>query len=147
MIKESQGQSIVGHVSRDSTAIPARENPTPKCESDQKPMKRKRGRRRKGKVQPPKAKTRLERQAACDMTLGQMLDDLPKASDIGAKVDAKGFKKSWVGYKFHIDTADAGIPFSCILSSAPLHDSKTAIPLADLSAQRITYLYECMAST
>ena len=146
LIKETQGQSIVGHVSRDSTAIPVRENPTPKCESDQKPMKRKRGRLRKGEVQPPKAKTRLERQTAGDMTLGQMLNDLPKACDIGAKVDAKGFKKSWVGYKFHIDTADAGIPISCILSFASLHDRQAAIPLADMSAQRVTCLYECMDS-
>ena len=109
-------------------------------------MKRERGRPRKGEVRPPKAKTRLERQAAGDMTLGQMLDDLPKACDRSAKVDAQGFKKSWVGYKFYIDTADAGILISCILSSASLHDSQAAIPLAGLSAQRVTYLYECMDS-
>ena len=116
---------------RDSTAIPAREKPTPKGESDQEPMKRKRGRPKKDEVRPPKAKTRLERQATGDMTLGQMLDDLPKACDRGAKVDAQVFRKSWVGYKFHIDTADAGIPISCILSSASLHDSQAAIPLAE----------------
>ena len=34
LIKETLGQGIVGHVSRDSTAIPAREKPTPKGESD-----------------------------------------------------------------------------------------------------------------
>ena len=70
LVKEFIGDSIVGHVSRDSTAIPAREKPTPKCKSDQKPMKRKRGRPRKGEERPPKDKTRLERQAAGDMTLG-----------------------------------------------------------------------------
>ena len=80
------------------------------------------------------------------MTLGQMLDDLPKACDIGAKVDAQGNKNSWIGYKLHIDTTDAGIPVSCILSPASLHDSQVAIPLADLSAQGVTYLYECMDS-
>ena len=78
------------------------------------------------------------------MTPGQMLDDLPKACDRGAKVDAQGFKNSWVGYKLHIDTAEGGIPVSCILSSASLHDGQAAIPLADMSAQRVTYLYECM---
>ena len=41
-------------------------------------MKRKRGRPRKGEERPPKDKTRLERQAASDMTLEQMLD--PKFS-------------------------------------------------------------------
>ena len=150
LIKETLGQCIVGHVSLASTAIPAipaREKPTPKGESDQKPMKRKRGRPRKGEVRPPKAKTRLERQAAGDMTLGQMLDDLPKACDIGAKVDAQGFKNSWVGYKFYIDSTDAGIPISCILSSASLHDSQVAIPMTDMSAQRVTYLYESMDSS
>ena len=146
LIKETLRQGIVGHVSRDSTAIPVREKPTPKGESDQKPMKRKRGRLRKGEVRPPKAKTRLEHQAAGDMTLGQMLDDLPKACDIGAKVDAQGNKNSWVGYKLPIDSADGGIPISCVLSSASLHDSQAAIPLADMSAQRVTYLYECMDS-
>ena len=83
LVKEFIGDSIVGHVSRDSTAIPAREKPTPKCKSDQKPMKRKRGRPRKGEERPPKDKTRLERQAAGDMTLEQMLDDLPKDCDRG----------------------------------------------------------------
>ena len=146
LIKETLGQGIVGHVSRDSTAIPAHEKPTPKGESDQKPMKRKRGRPQKSEVRPPKAETRLERQAAGDMTLGQMLDDLPKTCDRGAKVDAQGLKNSWVGYKFHIDSTDAGIPVSCILSSASLNDSQVAIPLADLSAQCVTYLYECMDS-
>ena len=68
LIKETLGQGIVGHVSRDSSAIPVREKPTPKGESGQKSMKCKRGRPQKGEVRPPKAKTRLERQAAGDMT-------------------------------------------------------------------------------
>ena len=55
VIREPLEQIIVGHVSRDSTAIPAHEKPTPKCKSDQKPTKRKRGRLRKGEVRPPKA--------------------------------------------------------------------------------------------
>ena len=146
VVREIMGQSIVGHISRDSTAIPAREKPTPKCKSDQKPTKRKQGRPRKDEVRPPKAKTRLERQAAGYMTLEQMLDDLPKACNIGAKVNEQGFKKSWIGYKLHIDSTDAGLPISCIFSSASLHDSQVAIPLADMTALRVTYLYECMDS-
>ena len=146
LVKEFIGDSIVGHVSRDSTAIPAREKPTPKCKSDQKPMKRKRGRPRKGEERPPKDKTRLERQAAGDMTLEQMLDDLPKDCDRGAKVNAQGFRNAWIGYKFHIDAIDNGIPVVCILTSASVHDSQVAIPLAEMTAQQITYLYECMDS-
>ena len=146
VIREPLEQGIVGHVSRDSMAIHAREKPAPKCKSDQKSMKRKRGRPRKGEVRPPKAKTRLERQAAGDMTLEQMIDDLPKACDRGAKVNAQGFRNAWVGYKLHIDAIDAGIPVSCLLSSASVHDNQVAIPLADMTAQRVTCLYECMDS-
>ena len=40
-----------------SLAISVREKPTPKCESDQKPMKRMRGRPQKGEVRSPQAKT------------------------------------------------------------------------------------------
>ena len=66
LVKEFIGDSIVGHVSRDSTAIPAREKPTSKCKSDQKPMKRKRGRPRKGEERPPKDKSSVfESHASC----------------------------------------------------------------------------------
>ena len=51
-----------------------------------------------------------------------------------------------VGYKLHIDAIDAGFPVSCLLSSASVHDSQVAIPLADMTAQRVTYLYDCMDS-
>ena len=41
-----------------------------------------------------------------------------RACDIGTKLDSKGHKTSWQGYKLHVDTADGDIPVSCILSSA-----------------------------
>ena len=53
---------------------------------------------------------------------------------------------SWIGYKLHIDAADGGIPVSCILTSASLHDSQVAIPLATMSAERVTNLYDLMDS-
>ena len=37
-----------------------------------------------------------------------------------------------------IDVADGQIPISCLLTSASLHDSQAAIPLATLSAERTT---------
>ena len=46
----------------------------------------------------------------------------------------------------HIDTADGGIPLSCILTSASLHDGQVAIPLAAMTAQRVTNLYDLMDS-
>ena len=76
------------------------------------------------------------------MTLPQMLEDLPHACDVGVKRNAKGYQESWVGYKLHIDAADGAVPLSCILTSASLHDSQAAIPLATLTATRVTNLYD-----
>ena len=75
-----------------------------------------------------------------------MIEDLPRACDVGTKRNAKGHQVSWIGYKLHIDAADGGIPVSCILTSASLHDSQVAIPLATMSAARVTNLYDLMDS-
>ncbi len=40
--------------------------------------------------------------------------------------------------------ADGGIPISAILSSASLHDSQVALPLATMSQSRVTNLYDLM---
>ena len=45
-----------------------------------------------------------------------------------------------------ISAADGGVPLSCILTSASLHDSQVAIPLATLTAARVTNLYDLMDS-
>ena len=140
LIERTQGERLVGHMSRDSTAIEGRERPTPKQPA--KP-KRQRGRPRKGEEQ-AKEPRRLERQQ--DMTLPQMLADLPRDCDIGVKRDAKGHQTSWCGYKFHLDVADGAIPVSCLLTSASVHDSQVAIPLATLTAGRVHNLYDLMDS-
>ena len=57
-----------------------------------------------------------------------MLEDLPKVCDTGVKRNAKGYQESWTGYKLHIDAIDGGIPVSCLLTSASVHDSQAAIP-------------------
>ena len=142
---------LVGHISRDSTAIEAREKP----EKSEKPAKKekkpkgKRGRRKKGEpVQPkdeaiqPKEEKRLDRQVG--MSLTQMLADLPTACNVGSKRNAKGHTTSWIGYKLHVDTADGDIPVSCILTSASLHDSQVALPLAAMTARYVTNLYVLM---
>ena len=133
---------LAGHVSRDSTAIGGRESPAPKPAPTARP-KRRRGRPRKDE---PRAKEprRLQRQAS--MTLEEMLEDLPKVCDIGVKRNAKGHQESWTGYKLHIDAIDGGIPVSCLLTSASVHDSQAAIPLARLTASRVDSLYDLMDS-
>ena len=103
--------------------------------------KRKRGRPHKGEER-PKETRRIERQLG--MTIHEMLDDLPTTCDVGTKKNAKGYKVSWNGYKLHADVADGCIPISCFLTSASLHDSQVAIPLATMTAARVTSLYDLM---
>ena len=76
------------------------------------------------------------------MTVAEMLADLPRDCDIGVKRDARGYQRSWSGYKFHLDVTDGAIPVSCLLTSASLHDSQAAIALATLTAGRVRILYD-----
>ena len=142
LVGRTLGEHLVGHISRDSTAIEAREKPAPKPAKAAKP-KRKRGRPRKGEAR-PKEPSVLERQQG--MELCEMLDDLPQACDVGRKGNAKGHGTLWIGYKLHLDVADGSIPVSCILTSATVHDSQVAIPLATMTSERVYSLYHVMDS-
>jgi hypothetical protein len=148
MVKENLGDVLVGHISRDSTAIPAREKPVAKpktpSESEPKPPK-KRGRPSKDDPPlPPKERRRLLIQP--QRSLAENLADLPILCDHNAKRNAQGFKDSWIGYKLHLDVIDGDIPISAILTSASLHDSQAAIPLAQMSQERVRSLYDLMDS-
>ena len=140
LIARTMDGHLVEHISRDATAIEAREKPRPKPKGA-KPKQRKRGRPRKGEERAKEA-SRLERQLT--MTLPQMLADLPRACDVGTKRNAKGHTTSWIGYKLHVDTADGGVPISCIMTSASTHDSQVAIPLGTVTAGRVESLYDLM---
>ena len=142
LIKATHADRLVGHISRDSTAVEAREKPV-KAEQPPAPRRR-RGRPRKGEVGPNKAPRRLERQMG--QTLPEMLTDLPTYCTVGTKRNAKGHTESWIGYKLHIDTADGDIPLTCLLTSASLHDSQAAMPLATITAARVLNLYDLMDS-
>src|SRR5208337_3893218 len=143
LIQETHADRLVGHISRDSTAIDGHEKPAkpdqPVSAAQPKP---KRGRPRKDEARPVEPPRRIERQPG--MTLAKMLDDLPRHCDVGTKRNAKGHRESWIGYKLHIDSADGGIPISCVLTSASVHDSQVAIPLATMTAARVTNLYDLM---
>ena len=144
IIKQHVSPRIVGHISRDSTAIPAREKPVRKEKTKKSraaKLKAKRGRPRKGEKR-QKPLTRLERQQ--NMKPNEMIEDLPQHCDVGTKKNSKGYKETWTGYKLHIDAADGQIPVSCILTSASLHDSQAALPLAAMSDQRVDNLYDLM---
>ncbi len=136
------GNQLIGHISRDSTAITSREKPEKKAVKAEATPPKKRGRPKKGEER-IKEPTRLEKQSA-GMSFTEMKDDLPTACNVGTKRNSKGYKTSWIGYKLHIDAADGGIPVSCLLTSASLHDSQAAIPLAELSNQRVSSCYDLM---
>jgi hypothetical protein len=144
LIKRSYEDRLVGHLARDATAIEAREKPMKIAAPAPTPAKRKRGRPKKGEVVEKKAPRRIERQAT--MSLAEMLADLPKHCAVGTKRNAKGHTISWIGYKLHLDIADGEVPISALLTSASLHDCQAAIPLATMSAGRVTNLYDLMDS-
>ncbi len=141
LAKDVLGGELVGHVSRDPTVIEGRKTPAPRPAAGKRP-KGGRGRPRKGE-EAEKGPWRLERQSD-GMSLDGMPDDLPKACGHGARRNAEGFPVSWRGCRFHLDTADCGVPVSAVLTSAPVHDSQVAIPLAKIAAGRVASLRDPM---
>ena len=172
LIADTQRDRLIGHISRDSTAILARERfPEPKAcrsslankksESSHREKKDKPARRKMEPIGPAprykrigrkgsrkrKAKgapqTRLELQAS-----GQQVDlrQLPVNCNIGAKRSSQGATQYWRGYKLHLDVADGQIPITTLVTSANLHDSQAAIPMMRESSRRVTYLYDLMDS-
>ena len=165
VILNTQKGRLIGHIARDSTAIPARERFPVTAEhkkqrqekkrekQQQRELKRKalrnktaiprKKRVRKGSFDKKKAAergSRIERQRK--QKIEQMLSELPTQCDVGSKINSQGNQDSWRGYKLHCDTADGQIIVAALLTSASVHDSQAAIPLMTLSSQRVDYLYE-----
>lgn len=139
LIAHTQQGRLIGHIARDSTAIEARERmhaaPRRKAKA-----KRKLGRPRK--CDGALSATRLPRQRR--QSLRHMLAELPRHCSLGVKKGSSEHQQCWRGYKLHLDVADGQIPISCLLTAASLHDSQVAIPLATMTAQRVTSLYDLM---
>jgi hypothetical protein len=165
MIKTNLGDKLIGHISRDSTAIEAREKVSPlkaqpqaiepimgepapaQLEPVKVPepqIKPKRGRPRKDEPRTPVVLKQSPLQRQSTQTLEQMLQELPQTCSVGTKKNAKGYKVSWRGYKLHLDTACCGVIISAVLTGAAVHDSRVALPLSVISAQRVEPLYELM---
>jgi len=142
LIRAHRQPKLVGHCSHDATAIEARERPVKKAKTAAAP--RRRGRPRRGDVREPKPPRRVEVQGG--RRLAENLAELPRQCDVGCKRNTKGHPSWWVGYKLHLTVTDGDIPISAILTSASLHDSQVAIPLMQMSAQRVTSLYDLMDS-
>jgi hypothetical protein len=133
MLKTHYADKIAGHISRDATAIHARETAAKK-----EPKLVVQSAEGEDPVSPEP--TRLQRQL--ERTQDENIADLPRACDWGTKKDSKGKKQTWRGYKLHLDTVDGDLPVSWLLTSASLHDSQAAIPLAQMSAERVISLYD-----
>jgi hypothetical protein len=144
LIQRTQAERLIGHISRDSTAIEVREKAQPKLKVDPQAPPVRRSHHKTKKPKSPEQMTRLDRQCSGTMTVEQMLAELPRACDAGCKTNSKGNKAYWVGYKLHLDVADGQIPISCVLTSASLNDTQVAVPLALRTAQRVTSLYDLM---
>ena len=142
LIKKAHEEILVHNVSRDSTAIEAREKPERKIERIKITLKRKRGRPHKEEIVLEKEPTILEKQQT--KNLQEMMKELSQNCDIGTKRNSKGHTVSWIGYKLHIDTGDNGIPLSCLLTSASVHDSSVSLPLEEITGDRVTSLYTLM---
>lgn len=126
LVREAYNDRLVGHISRDSTAIEVRQHA------------------KKGKAKSRSDnENRIERQSS-GLPLDEMIADLPTAADWGAKRNSRGNFSFWFGFKLHVDWDDAMTPISCVLTSASTHDSQAAIPLATMSDQRVTNLYDLM---
>lgn len=140
MIKVHCKNRIIGHLSRDSTAVESREKVIViKPKEDTVP--RKRGRPKKGEEK-PKEKRVVELQL--DRSLEENISNLPTHCNKGTKKNSNGYQISWKGYKLHLDCIDGDIPTSAILTSASVHDSQVAIPLAQMSDKRFKNLYDLM---
>ena len=163
LIRQHLGQAVIGHIARDSTAIHARERAQysqaetaalneakaakqARLGKTAKPPKR-RGRPPAGANKTDKdgkAKPRSRIPAQLLQTPAQALAELPQLCNKGKKRNAQGNFNTWVGYKLHLDVACCGVPITAALTSASVYDNQVSVPLARLSAQRVTSLYTLM---
>jgi hypothetical protein len=144
LVADYQKDRLVGHINRDSTAIPVRETPV-NTKKDVLPVekpKQKRGRPRKGEVRPAKASTTIELQAG--RSARNSLSKLPKACAWGCKKNSQGKVSCWKGYKLHLDVTDIGLPITAIVTGANVHDSQAAIPMEKLTGKKVQHLYSLM---
>ena len=157
LIRKHLGASVIGHIARDATAICARERAqysaaetaafkaakAAKADKTPKAPKR-RGRPAAGSAKTAKAEPRSRIPAQLLQTAEEALADLPQLCNKGKKRNAQGHLNTWVGYKLHLDVACCGVPITAVLTSASVYDNQVSVPLARLSAQRVTSLYTLM---
>jgi transposase len=140
LVTTAYKDKIVYHISRDSTAIEAREKEVKK-EAEKKEKKR-RGRPKKGETRPEAPQSKIEKQTG--ESAEKSLEDIDKECSYGCKKNSQGNISFWRGYKLHLDISDIGFPVSAVVSGANVHDSQLAIPMEKMSERKVTFLYSLM---
>jgi len=141
MVSYNHEGKIVGQICRDSTAIVGRENPVKK-KKEITPVKKKRGRPKKGEQKQEKKLKRLARQFK--MKPYEALKEVNHACSWGCKKNSQGNVQFWKGYKLHLDVTDMGIPVAAVVTGANVHDSQVSLPLEKMSEKRVVHLYSLM---
>lgn len=142
IVTEHRGGAIVGHISRDSTAIRAREKPANKKKDVGERPKRRGGRPKKGEERRAKEQKRLARQLK--QQPGRAIRELDRCCAWGRKVNSQGNAEFWKGYKLHLDVDDMGIPITAVVTGANVHDSQAAIPMEKKTTGIVHRLYSLM---
>ena len=123
LVKETLSDRLIGHISRDGTAIESREKPARKEKEPEVPeqLPKKRGRPKKGEIREAKP-GKLEQQRG--KTLAQLLAGLPRCCDRGTKSNAQRYTNSWNGYTLHIAPHDSGPPRTAPLTPPANHPAQ-----------------------
>jgi len=141
LVRETQQGRLIGHIARDSTAIEARER-----YPENPPAKRQKKRYKMGpkpkRNMPASPRSNIEAQRR--MQTSEVIAELPRHCSLGVKKSSKGYQQYWRGYKLHLDVADGHIPITALLTGACVHDSQVAVPLMNITSERVTYLYDLM---
>ena len=142
MFEDITKEKLFAHNSIDATAVEGREKPAKKEKEDTAKPKKKRGRPKKGEQAPPPDPKRIDLQP--NRSLEDNIKELPNQCDVGTKRNSKGHTTHWIGYKLHLGVVDGDIPAAAILTSASTHDSQVAIPLMQMTKERLDTLYDLM---
>ncbi len=142
LIKKFYENEIIGHITKDSTPIIARERALKK-EGTKKERKKLSNKRYQQEI---KGEIKGRRQKQLTMELNEAIAELPKRCDIGCKKSSQGYLMAWKGYKLHMAISDNCMPVCAILTSASLNDCEVAIPLANKANQLVQNFYDLMDS-
>jgi len=135
---------IVYHISRDSTAIQARETVPKKAAKKPPEPPKKRGRPPKTAIKQEKQPKEMEKQLTEDPYVS--LNNLNKKCAYGCKQDSRGNRIVWKGYKLHLDVSDWGYPITACVTGANVQDSLLAIPMEKITEQKAASCYSLMDS-